>query len=144
MKVIAIERGYYGGRIREPQDAGGEPFDIISEKHLGKWMEPQGWKPAGSSKPEASASGGQGGTTPAYTAKHNGGGRHIVIDASGKKVGDFVGANREEAQAEADRLIAGGAPYVKPADSGAGGQGGTLAGEGAAGDEKDDPGLPDA
>lgn len=90
------------------------------------------------------ATGGQGGTTPAYTAKHNGGGRHIVIDASGKKVGDFVGANKEEAQAEADRLIAGGAPYVKPADSGTGGQGGTLAGEGAAGDEEDDPGLPDA
>ncbi len=49
---------------------------------------------------------GQGSATPAFTAKHNGGGRWVVVDAAGDKVGDFIGASKEEAQAEADRLIA--------------------------------------
>ncbi|MBA6090031.1 hypothetical protein H4C81_14175 [Pseudomonas monteilii] len=48
----------------------------------------------------------KGGITAAFTAKHNGGGRWIVVDAAGEKVGDFIGASKEEAQAEADRLIA--------------------------------------
>lgn len=57
-------------------------------------------------------------TTPVFTAKHNGGGRWIVIDPNapkidGKdvKVGDFTGT-KEEALAEADRLCAGGDPLV--------------------------------
>ena len=57
-------------------------------------------------------------TTPAFTAKHNGGGRWIVYDANapqvdGKdvKVGDFTGT-KDEALAEADRLTAGGEPLV--------------------------------
>ena len=56
---------------------------------------------------------------PQYVAKHNGGGRWIVIDESaplidGKvvKVGDFVGASKEEAEAEAQRLAEGGEPLV--------------------------------
>lgn len=125
MKVIAIERGYYGGKIQDPLDAGGEPFNLANEKHLGKWMQPQGWKPS-SAEPAAGAGGQGGGIAPAYTAKHNGGGRWVVIDATGEKVGDFVGASKEEAQAEADRLIAGGAPYVRPEDT-TGGQGGGIA-----------------
>ena len=55
---------------------------------------------------------------PDFTAKHNGGGRWIVIDANatqvdGKdvKVGDFVGA-KDEALAEVERLAAGGEPLV--------------------------------
>lgn len=55
---------------------------------------------------------------PAFTAKHNGGGRWIVYDANapqvdGKdvKVGDFTGT-KDEALAEADRLTAGGEPLV--------------------------------
>ncbi|NVZ19528.1 hypothetical protein HX794_07745 [Pseudomonas costantinii] len=55
---------------------------------------------------------------PDFTAKHNGGGRWIVIDANapqvdGKdvKVGDFTGS-KEEALAEVDRLNAGGEPLV--------------------------------
>ncbi|NUT87162.1 hypothetical protein HNO91_12065 [Pseudomonas corrugata] len=56
---------------------------------------------------------------PLYVAKHNGGGRWIVIDENaplvdGKvvKVGDFVGASKEEAEAEAQRLAEGGEPLV--------------------------------
>lgn len=142
MKVIALERGYYGGKIQEPPEAGGQPFDILNESHLGKWMQPEGWKPSGkgqTSTSPATTTGSQGGGAPqpAFTIKHNGGGRHIVIDASGKKVGDFVGANKEEAQAEADRLIAGGQPYVKPDDS----AGGATGSQG--GGAPDDGGNPD-
>ncbi|WP_442108179.1 hypothetical protein [Pseudomonas sp. NUPR-001] len=150
MKVIALERGYYGGKIQDPPEAGGQPFDIQSESHLGKWMQPQGWTPSSSTKPVAGTNtGGQGGggPQPAFTVKHNGGGRHIVIDASGKKVGDFVGANKEEAQAEADRLIAGGEPYVKPVDTtstNTGGQGGGADGGDSGGNSDDDDDGPDA
>ncbi|WP_339479090.1 hypothetical protein [Pseudomonas sp. RL_5y_Pfl2_73] len=56
---------------------------------------------------------------PLYAAKHNGGGRWIVIDENaplvdGKvvKVGDFVGASKEEAESEALRLADGGDPLV--------------------------------
>lgn len=48
---------------------------------------------------------------PVFTAKHNGGGRYIVIDAQGDKVGDFTG-DKSSAEAEAERLAAGGEPYV--------------------------------
>lgn len=134
MKVIALERGFYGGKIQEPAEAGGEPFHIINESHLGKWMEPMGWKPS-TVKPEpATADTGEQGGGSAYTAKHNGGGRWVVVDtASGEKVGDFVGASKEEAQAEVLRLNAGGFPFVKPSDTGE--QGGRA---------EDDPTLPDA
>lgn len=52
----------------------------------------------------------KGSSAPAYAPKHNGGVRWIVVDANGEKVGDFVGASKEEAQAEADRLIAASQP----------------------------------
>lgn len=142
MKVIALERGYYGGKIQDPPEAGGQPFDILNENHLGKWMQPQGWKPSGKTQASTSpaTTGGQGGGAPqpAFTAKHNGGGRYIVINAAGEKVGDFVGANKEEAQAEADRLISGGQPYVKPDDT----TGGATGGQGG-GAPDDDGGNPD-
>ncbi|MCI1025041.1 hypothetical protein HWD96_22710 [Pseudomonas putida] len=140
MKVIALERGYYGGKIQDPPEAGGEPFEIQKESHLGKWMQPQGWTPSAAVKPVAgtnTGSQGSGAPQPAFTIKHNGGGRHIVIDASGKKVGDFVGANKEEAQAEADRLIAGGEPYLKPDDNT-----GTNTGSQGSGAPGDDGGNP--
>ncbi|TXG95606.1 MAG: hypothetical protein E6R08_11300 [Nevskiaceae bacterium] len=73
--------------------------------------------------PAEPTNGGQGNTVAAFTAKHNGGGRWVVVDAGGEKVGDFIGASKEEAQAEADRLIAGGEPLVKPAEPTSGGQG---------------------
>lgn len=53
-----------------------------------------------------------------FTAKHNGGGRWVVIDANapqvdGKdvKIGDFTGT-KDEALAEVERLNAGGDPLV--------------------------------
>lgn len=156
MKVIAIERGYYGGKIQEPLDNGGEPFFLTNEKHLGKWMQPQGWKPSGalplaeSASQDGGAGGGAGqqsagGAPAAFTVKHNGGGRWIVIDTEGEKVGDFVGG-KDDAQAEADRLIAGGAPFVKPAepavDAGAATTNTTGQDGGAGGGA--DPTMPDA
>ena len=45
---------------------------------------------------------------PVYSPKHNGGGRWVVIDADGEKAGEFVGASKEAAQVEADRLNDGG------------------------------------
>ncbi|MDH0042454.1 hypothetical protein [Pseudomonas juntendi] len=148
MKVIALERGYYGGKIQDPPESGGQPFDIQKESHLGKWMQPQGWTPSAATKSVAGShtgSGSQGGGAPqpAFTAKHNGGARWIVVDAGGKKVGDFVGASKEEAQAEADRLIAGGEPYVKPVDPPTGSQGGGAADDGGVTPDDDDDG-PDA
>ncbi|WP_338794108.1 hypothetical protein [Pseudomonas sp. AE27] len=145
MKVIALERGYYGGKIQDPPEAGGQPFDIQSENHLGKWMEPQGWTPSATTKPTASTntgSQGSGAVQPAFTVKHNGGGRWVVIDATGEKVGDFVGASKDDAQAEADRLTAGGEPYVKPDDTTTGNQGGGAGGDG--GNPDDDDEGPDA
>lgn len=148
MLVIALERGYYGGKIQDPPEAGGQPFNILKEEHLGKWMQPQGWTPSSATKPAAGTNtGSQGGGAPqpAFTVKHNGGVRWIVIDASGKKVGDFVGANKEEAHAEADRLIAGGEPYVKPDDTtNTGSQGGGADGGDSGGNPDDDDDGPDA
>lgn len=48
---------------------------------------------------------------PVYAAKHNGGGRFIVVDADGDKVGDFTGT-KAEAAIEANRLADGGEPLV--------------------------------
>lgn len=47
-----------------------------------------------------------------FKAKHKGGGKWIVVDAEGSQVGEFSG-KQEEANAEAERLIAGGEPQVK-------------------------------
>lgn len=70
---------------------------------------------ASTDSPDAGA---QAPAVPDFTAKHNGGGRWIVIDANapqvdGKdvKIGDFTGT-KDEALAEVDRLSAGGEPLV--------------------------------
>lgn len=67
---------------------------------------------------ELNTSNGQEPAVPDFTAKHNGGGRWIVIDANapqvdGKdvKIGDFTGT-KDEALAEVSRLDAGGEPLV--------------------------------
>lgn len=133
MKVIALERGYYGGKIQDPPEAGGEPFEIQKESHLGKWMQPQGWTPSGKAKGEDSTSTGTGSQPKqslGYAAKFNGGTRWRVIDAKGEWFSNFVGSSKEEAQAEADRLNAGGEPYVKPEDT-------TFTGTGSQGDSQD-------
>lgn len=57
---------------------------------------------------------------PEYTAKHNGGGRWRIYSTSGDDwFSDFMATGdgaKEAAQAEADRLNAGGTPVTKPAD----------------------------
>ncbi|MDH0639085.1 hypothetical protein N5D52_19295 [Pseudomonas sp. GD03860] len=57
---------------------------------------------------------------PEYTAKHNGGGRQRIWSASTNDwFSDFVAIGegaKEAAQAEAERLNAGGEPFTKPAD----------------------------
>lgn len=51
---------------------------------------------------------------PLYQAKHNGGGRWIILDAQGERFSEFLTMDKAEAEAEAQRLIDGGAAYVKP------------------------------
>lgn len=145
MKVIALERGYYGGKIQDPPEAGGQPFDILSEAHLGKWMQPQGWKPSGKAQASTTTSAGsQAKQSLGYAAKFNGGTRWRVIDAKGEWFSDFIGASKEEAQAEADRLNAGGEPYVKPEDTtstttSTGSQDGGTGDDGSDDDDDDGP-----
>ncbi|QXG34024.1 hypothetical protein [Pseudomonas viridiflava] len=54
---------------------------------------------------------------PLYVAKHNGGGRWIIVDAQGERFSEFMTNEKPEAEAEALRLIDGGQPYVKPDES---------------------------
>lgn len=60
-------------------------------------------------------------TTPVYSAKHNGGGRWKIWSATTDDwFSDFVASGegaKDAAQAEADRLNAGGEPFVKPAET---------------------------
>lgn len=142
MKVIALERGYYGGKIQDPPEAGGQPFDILSEAHLGKWMQPQGWKPSGKAQASTTTStGSQAKQSLGYAAKFNGGTRWRVIDAKGDWFSDFIGSSKEEAQAEADRLNAGGEPYVKPEETttSTGSQDGGTGDDGSDDDDDDGP-----
>lgn len=53
---------------------------------------------------------------PAYAPKHRGGGKWAVVDADGEWFSDYTGESKEEAQEEADRLIAGGDPVVAEQD----------------------------
>jgi hypothetical protein len=52
MKVIANERGFFGGEIREL----GEEFSIENEKQLGSWMTPLDAKDAPKGKSSAKSS----------------------------------------------------------------------------------------
>ncbi|WP_339451550.1 hypothetical protein [Pseudomonas sp. JAI120] len=68
--------------------------------------------PGGNLKPVGGSAGragnaGTGAAAAEFTAKHNGGGRFIVLDKAGDRVGEFTG-NKDEAEAEAARLNAGG------------------------------------
>lgn len=55
---------------------------------------------------------------PAFTAKHNGGGRwkiwYAPTEGQADWFSDFVSTSKEEAEAEADRLNEGGEPFVAP------------------------------
>ena len=127
-----LERSFINGRLCEP----GAVIDLEIDSpgsNLKPLSLPQATR-------HAAATGSQGGgaSQPAFTVKHNGGGRWVVIDATGEKVGDFVGASKDDTQAEADRLIAGGEPHVKPADTATGSQGGGAGSDGGNPDDDDD------
>lgn len=130
-----LERSFINGRLYEP----GERVTLEIDS------------PGGNLKLLAAAAatvnastGPQGAGKAAFSAKHNGGGRFIIIDASGDKVGEFTG-NKEEAEAEAARLLAGGqiAPAIGPQGAGDGSGAGGDSGAGNAGGEGGN-GLPDA
>lgn len=130
-----LERSFINGRLYEP----GERVTLEIDSPGGNL------KLLATPAPTVNASTGPQGTgKAAFSVKHNGGGRFIIIDATGDKVGDFTG-NKEEAEAEAARLLAGG--QIEPATglqgtgagSGEGGDGNTGAGERSGGN-----GLPDA
>ncbi|MNJ17897.1 hypothetical protein D3C77_121880 [compost metagenome] len=62
--------------------------------------------------------------TPLYIAKHNGGGRwkiwHTPAEGHADWFSDFVATGKsakDQAEAEAQRLLVGGEPYYKPADT---------------------------
>ncbi|NVZ61247.1 hypothetical protein HX867_04055 [Pseudomonas gingeri] len=78
----------------------GEPLGSITP--LGNTTAP----PADSQQPPA---------PPLYVAKHNGGGRWIVVtsDTEANRVGDFVG-DKDSIVAEVERMNAGGEPFAKP------------------------------
>lgn len=122
-----LERSFINGRLYEP----GAVIDLEIDSP-GSNLKPLSL-PQMTRHAAATGSRGGGASQPDFTVKHNGGGRWVVIDATGEKVGDFVGASKDDAQAEADRLIAGGEPYVKPDDA-------TTSNGGAA---VDDGGNPD-
>lgn len=54
---------------------------------------------------------------PTFVAKHNGGGRWIIVDAQGERFSEFMTNDKAEAEAEALRLIDGGEPYIKSDES---------------------------
>lgn len=51
-------------------------------------------------------------TNPRFQILHKGGGRYVVTDAQGNQVGEFIGT-KAQAEAEVERLLAGGDPFVK-------------------------------
>ena len=133
---VVLERSFINGRLCEP----GERVTLEIDSPGGN-LKLLGVVPATVN----ASTGPQGAGKPAFSAKHNGGGRYIIVDAGGDKVGDFTG-NKDEAEAEAARLLAGGqvAPPTGPQGagdgSGEGGGTGNADGRGAEGGN----GLPDA
>ena len=116
-----LERSFINGRLYES----GETVDLeINEP--GTNLKLVSGKAAAAPGAPANP---QGADLPKFTAKHNGGGRWIVLGPDAQRAGELVGS-RDEAEAEADRLNAGGT--IAPANP----QG--------AGDNTGAGGLPDA
>lgn len=91
-----LERSFINGQLYEPGDT--LTLEIDS---------PGGNLKQLASRAPAAGNAGTGAAAAEYTAKHNGGGRFIVLDKAGERFGDFTG-NKDEAEAEAARLNAGG------------------------------------
>lgn len=117
IKCVVLEHSFINNRIHEPGEE--VSYDPGPDGKIGKNLRPL----SASAEQDAEQSGGEGGAGTGYAAKFNGGTRWRVVDAAGNWFSDFIGASKEEAQAEADRLNAGGQPFVKPAEQ-SGGEGG--------------------
>lgn len=112
-KYEVLERSFINGQLYEP----GETLVLEIDSPGGNLKQ---LASRASAAVSASA-----GAAAEYTAKHNGGGRYIILDKDGERFGEFTG-NKDEAEAEVARLNAGGDV------------------SGGAGDEKGDSQLPDA
>lgn len=89
-----LERSFINGRLYEP----GETL-VLEIDSPGSNLKQLGGAGPATSKTSSDA--------PEFSAKHNGGGRYIIIGKSGDRVGEFTGT-KDEAEAEAARLNAGG------------------------------------
>ncbi|WLH55587.1 hypothetical protein [Pseudomonas sp. FP2294] len=92
-----LERSFINGRLYEP----GETV-VLEIDSPGSNL-----KIAGAEKAAPAPAGNPNTDGPEYSSKHNGGGRFIIVNKAGERVGEFTGA-REDAEAEAARLNAGG------------------------------------
>lgn len=114
MQVRATQRGFYGS-LREV----GDEFELFEPEtdYAESWMTPvDGEAPKAAAQAEEPAEA----EAPRYTINHVGGGNYEVLDnavpvgSDGIRVGDLYrlkdGEAKERAQAEADRLNAGGEP----------------------------------
>jgi hypothetical protein len=116
-----LERSFINGRLYEP----GETV-VLEIDSPGSNL-----KIAGAAKAAAAPAPGKTNVDgPEYSAKHNGGGRYIIIGKNGDRVGEFTGT-KDEAEAEAVRLNDGG--EITPAP-----------GKTNVDDDNNDNGLPDA
>jgi hypothetical protein len=123
IKVIAVETGFYGGRLREPGTASAN-FDVANERELGSWMRRVDRKDALMVVPSAAQLAEQeqralaaeqpsGEILQLYRAKHAGAGHWEVVDVDGKQVGETFKRDPQDkdrakalATAEADQLNA--------------------------------------
>lgn len=107
-----LERSFINGRLYEPKET-----VVLEIDSPGSNLKELGSAKAGG----AAAPGKSNADGPEYSAKHNGGGRYIIIGKNGDRVGEFTG-NKDEAEAEAARLNDGGeitpAPGKSNADDG--------------------------
>jgi uncharacterized protein YciI len=106
-----LERSFINGRLYEP----GETL-VLEIDSPGGNLKQLGADKAASAPAAGKASDG----APEFSAKHNGGGRFIIVGKSGDRAGEFTGT-KDEAEVEAARLNAGGeiAPAAGKASDGA-------------------------
>ncbi|OZY45868.1 hypothetical protein [Pseudomonas lundensis] len=104
-----LERSFINGRLYEP----GETLVLEIDSPGGNLKLVGGDKSAG-----GSPTGNPNTDGPEYSGKHNGGGRFIIVNKAGERVGEFTGS-KDEAEAEAARLNDGGEITPTPGKSNA-------------------------
>jgi len=112
--VVAIKKGYYGGRVRYPKDV----FEIADGAPLGGWMVLSGTSSVGGVITGDQPAYGVAiipneGTAPvvqvAYKTQHIGGGNFIVVDLLGDQIGPIIyrsSGDPAQANATAQRYVA--------------------------------------